>query len=189
MRFSFLFLYFNLIFWAALAVAAENTNAEPDFISGVYSVENATLNETHCDRDGRPIEYASKFFKVTRVGEKYNLAICNGDNVDDLQCMGGFRSTDMEQGSDTLEGYQYSAQLKKMENQNYQCQLHALRRAIKIDKTGTVRYERTDWLENLSDFIAECNEQMAHEYSDARSLKCHTHISITGRRILPDIKS
>lgn len=158
--------------------------AEDAELQGIYEVSNAYLNETHCDRDGRPIEYASRFFRVNKTDKGLNIAICNGDSLTDLQCIGGYRSTNLEPSNTAWSGLQYSTRSSGTIENNPSCQLHALRRAIIPMKGDYIRYERTDWSENLRDFIAECTREMAAEYQSAQSLKCDTHISIIAKKVM-----
>ena len=46
-------------------------------LQGIYEVKVAHLNETHCDRDGRLVDYASRFIRVKNVDQGLNIAICN----------------------------------------------------------------------------------------------------------------
>jgi len=160
-------------------MAAENTE-----LQGIYEVKIAHLNETHCDRDGRTVDYASRFIRVKNADSGLNIAICNGHSLTDLQCMSGYRSTTLLPTEGKWTGYQHTARLSNASNSNTKCQLHALRRSILPMKGNFIRYERTDWSETLQDFIAECNEEMAAEYQVSQSLKCDSHISIIGFKVM-----
>ena len=160
------------------SIASENIN-----LQGIYEVQEAYLNETHCDRDGRLVDYASRYFQVTKVEEELNIAICNGHSLSDLQCMGGYRSTALNSNNIGWTGFQYTAKKMGMAENKPRCRLHALRRSIFPMKGDFIRYERTDWSETLRDFIAECNENMSAEYQVSQSLKCNSHISIIGKKV------
>jgi len=160
-------------------MASENMS-----LPGIYEVQEAYLNETHCDRDGRLADYASRYFRVTKAGEELNIAVCNGHSLTDLQCMGGYRSTALNPNNTGWTGFQHTAKKMGMASNNPKCRLHALRRSILPMKGNFIRYERTDWSETLRDFIAECNEKMAAEYQVSQSLKCNSHISIIGKKVI-----
>ena len=98
--------------------------------------------------------------------------------------MSGYRSTTLKPTEDKWTGYQHTAKLSDASDNNPTCQLHALRRSILPMKGNFIRYERTDWSETLKDFIAECNEMMAAEYQVSQSLKCNSHISIIGLKVM-----
>lgn len=160
-------------------MASENLH-----LQGIYEVKDAYLNETHCDRDGRPVNYASRYFRVSKTEEGLNVAICNGYSLTDLQCMDGYRSTALYPTDANWVGFQYTAKTMNVASNNPACRLHALRRSVRPIKGNFIRYERTDWSETLRDFIAECNETMAAEYQTSQSLKCNSHISIIGKKVM-----
>jgi len=176
---------FSKSFCAALFVMTQSAIAiEHTDLEGIYEVSQAFLNESHCDEDGRVVEYASRYFRVNKTEQGLNIAICNGQSLMELQCMGGYRSTNLESTGQRWSGYQYGSKRVGSLDHNPGCQLHAFRRTIIPMNGGLIRYERSDWSENMKDFIAECNEDMAAEYQQAQSLKCNSHISIIGKKIL-----
>jgi len=161
-----------------------NLVADSTLLPGIYEVKVAHLNETHCDKNGRLVDYASRFIRLKNTDNGLNIAICNGHSLSDLQCMGGYRSTTLKPAGNKWIGYQHTARLSDKSNLNPTCRLHALRRSILPMKGNFIRYERTDWSETLRDFIAECNEGMAAEYQVSQSLKCNSHISIIGLKVM-----
>lgn len=155
-------------------------------LSGIYEVTGATLNEKDCETTGNPIEYASKYLRVTAdKSSGYTVSICNGDELDELDCAGGYQSTHLkEQLKSGWQGYRYSSRKVKSIDETDSCQLFSSRRRIIVMGKNYIRYERTDWMETLSDFKAECEQSMAELYDQSQSLKCSTHIVTYGRRIL-----
>lgn len=163
------------------------SNAAPKVldISGIYEVERATLNVSSCEQEGNTTDYASKYFRVSGNPDNgYSVAICNGESLDEIECVGGYRATHLSnEAKHGLQGYNYDAHLGHAIDGTPQCRLHALRRKIVPVAGDYVRYERTDWAETLSDFIAECDKPMAETYSNVDSLKCSNHIVIFGRKV------
>jgi len=181
-----------LVFFAMASVfAADDKDAEQQDLGGVYEVTRATLNEKSCDDIGKTIQYASKYLSVTqRKSNSYNIAICNGESLDELDCVGGYQSTNLEEAvSDGWQGYNYTARKAKAADKSPICRLYASRRKIIPMGSGFLRYERSDWTETLKDFIAECDRPMAKIYSDAQSLKCTTHIVLFGTRVADSLVS
>lgn len=167
-------------------VAAVTDVKDIDDLSGIYEVTHATLNEKDCEKTGDPIEYASKFLRITsNKSAGYSVSICNGEDLDELDCVGGYQSTRLqEQLKSGWQGYRYSARKVKSADNTYSCQLFSSRRRIVVMGKNYIRYERTDWMETLSDFTVECEQPMAELYDQSQSLKCSTHIVTYGRRIV-----
>ena len=179
-------IYLILSFFVVPSVfATDDEDAKEQDISGIYEVTRATLNEKSCDDIGKTIQYASKYLSVTQSkSNSYNIAICNGESLDELDCVGGYQSTNLEEAvSDGWQGYNYTARKAKANNNSLICCLYASRRKIIPMGSGFLRYERSDWAETLTDFIAECDRPMAKVYSDAQSLKCTTHIVLFGKHV------
>jgi hypothetical protein len=176
--FGFLFLTSHLLIDDVFASADED-------LSGIYEVTKASLNEKECEESGEPIYYASKFLRVTsNKSSGYNVSVCNGEELDEVDCVGGYQSTQLtEPFQSGWQGYRYSSRKVRSTNNTFQCQLFSSRRRVVSMGKDYVRYERTDWMETLSDFVSECERSMAKIYDQSQSLQCNTHIVIYAKKV------
>ena len=181
----FLILSFN---WQCSPLwAAQDNDEDAPILEGIYAISRATLNEKNCEKEGDTTEYASSYLSVSGLPSSgYNVAVCNGESLEELDCVGGYQSTDLnEPHANGWQGFRYNARPGIASDNTPLCRLYSARRKIVLMGSGFIRYERTDWTETLSDFIAECNRDMAKLYSDAQSLKCSTHIVLFATRVAP----
>jgi len=148
-----------------------------DDISGVYRVLQASLSVNDCDKAGMQVEYASKFIRFIQQEEGYRSEVCDGEDMDDLDCNVSHSVIRMTEPTKTgWQGFRYSARLGVAADGTPTCLLASARRRINMQGNGVLHYERSDWSELVSDFQWECERGMAKEYAEAQSLKCNTHI-------------
>ena len=175
---------------SGLLTANASATSLPD-LAGLYQVNQAYLNLTHCDTAGKPTDYASQFLRISATSKNenisYSVSTCNGDTIDELDCEGRSNRSRLDQISrHGIEGLRFSAREKTADDGSASCQLTALRRRILPGKGGFIRYERTDWGTTLADYQFECTRDTARLFYEAQSLNCSTHISIDASLIHAD---
>jgi len=169
-------------FLASCSIVAASTddelvNNDDDEVTGVYRVLNASLSVNDCEKSGRSVDYASKFIRFSAVDEGYRSEVCDGDDLDELDCNVSHSVIGMQEQTKTgWQGFRYSARLGVAADGTPTCLLASARRRINLEGHGVLHYERSDWSELVSDFQWECERGMAKVYADAQSLKCNTHI-------------
>ncbi|MDH5544611.1 MAG: hypothetical protein OEZ43_03395 [Gammaproteobacteria bacterium] len=184
MKFQQILIFTILLFFTSFSIYASELLADR---LGYYQVHQAFLNVNNCDEAGKPVFYASSFLRVMSYGEKpvtYTVSTCDGDNLDELQCGGNYRTTRLNtEFKGGMEGYYYSAREGLAKDKTPQCTFTALRRRVIPGKGGMLRYERTDWGVELADYKFECTREMAQTYFESQSMKCSTHIAIDAIKV------
>jgi len=177
-----------LVFLVFFAVFLNNANSDSNSV--LYEVKQAFLNVKHCDVRGEPVEYASKYLRLSQSNtsdSSYEIVICDGESIEELSCSGRFSRSILNEVYDgSLVGQNFSARTSQGKDGMPQCMLTALQRKVIPMKGGIVRYSRADWGTLLADYNYECTVDTAKLFFEAQSLQCSTYIVIDANVVHAD---
>jgi len=166
-----------IVFGAQVNASSNDDLDSDDDVAGVYRVTRASLSVNDCEKSGDQTSYASTYIRFTPQEQGYRSEVCDGDDLDDLDCNVSHSVIGMSEETKTgWQGFRYSARLGVAADGTPTCLLASARRRINRESNGVLHYERSDWSELVSDFQWECERGMAKTYAEAQSLKCNTHI-------------